>query len=897
MLCLQMNIKNRYLITVFLSLFLVLFSHFSFSQSIIYGNVKVAKESSSSFGINILIKNPKSLSTISYGISDEKGNFSIKVQSDSDSLVVYFRSLSTRERQIIISNNTQELFVELEEGIQEIPEFTLKSVKNPVTFKNDTLSYAVEGFTNQNDRVIADILRKLPGIEVLESGMILYEGKGIQKFYIDGMDLLEGKYNLASRNLPSDAVESIQILENHQPLRVLDSLVFSDRASLNLKLKRKNVWIGTGTAGLGVSPLLYEGKLIPMIFRNDLQMLFNAQSNNAGKDIGQELNVLTLEDIQENIGKQTNFRPYFGLPTLWAPSIKQERFLFNQSQMVSANVLKRNQGGTDLRTNISYLHDSHRQQGGVNTAYFLPNDTIQLVELHQNRLLVRELDGEISWIKNEKKSYLKNNLNFNIINNKELGVSRLNEVNWDKKANLPLLSLSNSFQTLKPVGKQLLNIKSDVGFRQTNQNFVVSPGSFEEQLNNRMPYESLNQEIGYQSIFAHHSIGMTKGLPKSWSYSGNIGLLYETESLQSDLEKMVGDSEMIISEPFVNDLTYRKVKSYLNSQLNLKKEDFNLEIKLPLSYLDIKVEDGLLTQQSEVSRLILEPQLYIKYFFTGKWNTTLRLFRKNDFKGINDIYYGFIVRNFRTFQQRSTSVPEVLRHSLNYGINYRDPINSIFSSLNYNYVDTRMNTIMESEVVASGELLYQTLDMYNRGTSHLTNFRISKYLPLFKSNLTLSGSYQQRTNEQIINSVLSEVKYELLGSGLELQINPARIANFTYKANLNYINSQIGERTIGGIRQFNHIASLNIFIQENQTATFNWEHYDNRLSGNRDLTGFLDIMYQYKIKNSRWDLSIHGQNILNNSNFGTFTADLFFIRQQSFQLRPRQVMLFVNFAF
>ncbi|HSJ66398.1 MAG TPA: hypothetical protein VK921_01935 [Anditalea sp.] len=867
------------------------------AQSIISGKVKVKNESLSSFEINILVKNPKSLSTISYGITDNNGIFSIQVQSDSDSLLIVFRSLTTQEQQFMIANITQNLLVELEEGIQEIPEFTLKSIKNPVTYKDDTLSYSVEDFTNQNDRVVADILKKLPGIEVLENGKIMYEGMGIQKFYIDGMDLLEGKYNLASKNLSADAVESIQILENHQPLRVLDSLVFSERASLNLKLKRKNVWVGTGTAGLGVSPFLYEWKVSPMTFRNDLQMLYNVQSNNSGKDIGKELNMLTMEDLQEKIGAQANFKPWFGLPMLWAPSIKQERFLFNQSQMVSANVLKRNQGGTDLRTNISYLHDSHRQKGGIATTYFLPYDTIKLIESHQNRFLTSELDAELSWIKNEKKSYLKNIFNLNLLNNKEVGISSLNEVSWDQNANLPLLSISNSFQTLKPVGRQLLNIKSDVGFRQTNQNFEVKPGSFEEQLTDDMPYERLNQEINYQSIFAHHSIGITKGLPKNWSYTGNIGILYESEMMQSSLETLIRDNGMVVPEPFLNDLTYLQVKSYFNSQLNLNQEDFNLQLKIPLSYLDINVNDGLLTQQSKVSRLIMEPQLFMKYFLTGKWNTILRLTRINDFKGINDIHYGFIVRNFRTFQQRSTSVPEVLSHRLNYGINYRDPINSIFSSLNYIYVDTRLNTIMVSDVAPSGEVYYQTLDMNNKGTSHLTNLRISKYLPFVKTNLTISTNYQQRINEQIINSVLTDVKYEFFGSGIEFQVNPAKTANFSYKANLNYINSHIGERNPGKIRQFNHVLTLDIFIKENQSATVKWEHYDNRLTENRDLTGFVDVIYQYKFNNSRWDLSLYGQNILNKSNFGTFTADSFFVREQSFLLRPRQVMLYLNFAF
>ncbi|MGY6522712.1 MAG: hypothetical protein ACXIUD_13345 [Mongoliitalea sp.] len=887
---------NQY-IFFFTSLYFMLLLPQVYAQTKLSGTVKKVNESQDAFGVNVLVKNPYNQATISFGVTNESGFFELQVKAESDSLLVLFRSLTTRDYQMIIPNKSQQLAVVLEEGIQEIPEFTIKSIKNPISFKNDTLSYSVEGFINQQDRVIADILRKLPGIEVLANGRILYEGKGIQKFYIDGMDLLEGKYNLASNNLPVDAVESIQILENHQPMRVLDSLVFSDRASLNLKLKRKNVWVGTGTLGVGASPLMYEGKLSPMTFRDDLQMLFNAQSNNSGKDIGKELTVLTLEDLQENVTKQSNFKPWFGLIPLWVPSINEERFLFNQSQLFSANVLKRNKVGADFRANISYFHDNHRQEGGINTTFFLPNDPLQLTELHQNRFLTRALDGDFSWIKNDKKSYLKNNLNVNILNNSELGVSLFNNTNWNQAVDLPLATISNSFHTIRPIGKQLVNIKSDISFRQTNQNFDLSPGSFTEALNNNLPYERLNQGLEYQSLFALHSLGITKGLGKNWSYTGDVGFLFERNQMTSDLNTLVDTQEQMQSELFTNDLVYRQLKPYLNSQLNLKQDNFNLQFKLPISYLDIQVNDDLLVQQSNVSRILLEPQLFMKYFLSGKWNTTARISRTNDFKGIHDIHYGFILRNFRTFQQRATLVPEVLSHKLTYAINYRDPINSIFSNVSYTYSHQVMNTIMDSEVASSGEVFYQSLDRENVGTSHLFNVRVSKYLPLFKSNVTWNGNFQRRENEQIINSELSDIRYELVGTGLELQIRPIQLANFSNKTNVNLINSEIGERRTGSIQQLTNSSSLDVFLSDKHTFSIKWEYYDNRLSGSRDVTGFLDMDYRFKLENKKWDISIRGQNLLNSTNFETFTADSFFIRQQNFLLRPRQVLLFVNVSF
>jgi hypothetical protein len=65
----------------------------------------------------------------------------------------------------------------------------------------------VNSFSKEQDRSIGDVLKRMPGIEVPD-GKILYQGKAINKYYIEGLDLLEGKYNLANDNLPYQEVSS-----------------------------------------------------------------------------------------------------------------------------------------------------------------------------------------------------------------------------------------------------------------------------------------------------------------------------------------------------------------------------------------------------------------------------------------------------------------------------------------------------------------------------------------------------------------------------------------------------------------------------------------------------------------------------------------------------------------
>ena len=55
---------------------------------------------------------------------------------------------------------------------------------------NDTLVYSVAGFRQQQDRSIADVIAKMPGLNVAADGTIEYQGRPISKFYVEGMDLL-----------------------------------------------------------------------------------------------------------------------------------------------------------------------------------------------------------------------------------------------------------------------------------------------------------------------------------------------------------------------------------------------------------------------------------------------------------------------------------------------------------------------------------------------------------------------------------------------------------------------------------------------------------------------------------------------------------------------------------
>jgi hypothetical protein len=186
------------------------------------------------------------------------------------------------KKSITISSAAQTADFKLSAFSGNLPNVTVNS--RPLLRKDgNTLNYDVQSFSNAQDRTIGDVIKKLPGAEVAENGQISVGGKPINRFYIDGDNLLDGRYNIATKSIPTDAVSKIQVLENHQPTKVLKDLTRSDQAAMNIVLKdnsRLRV-MGTGDAAFG-TPRVYNVSINAMLFKKQVKFINYTNLNNSG---------------------------------------------------------------------------------------------------------------------------------------------------------------------------------------------------------------------------------------------------------------------------------------------------------------------------------------------------------------------------------------------------------------------------------------------------------------------------------------------------------------------------------------------------------------------------------------------------------------------------------------
>ena len=163
--------------------------------------------------------------------TDNKGVFSIIPKADADSLSFRLMGYESRTLPITADFSCVRLrtkATQLKDVIVEAPD---------IYARGDTLVFNVAKYANAKDNAIIDVIKRLPGIKVEDDGTIKYQGKPINKFYLDGNDFIGGQYGLATNNISHKDVASVEVMENHQPVKALEGIEFPEEAGINLKLK------------------------------------------------------------------------------------------------------------------------------------------------------------------------------------------------------------------------------------------------------------------------------------------------------------------------------------------------------------------------------------------------------------------------------------------------------------------------------------------------------------------------------------------------------------------------------------------------------------------------------------------------------------------------------------
>ncbi len=248
----------------------------------------------------VVLLNPSDSTLVKFGITNQEGKFKIPQIKAGDYLVqtaflsykTLYQPLKVEGGQALIDLGT----LVLEEKTETLNEVVIKGESIPIQIKKDTIEYNASSFKTQQNAVVEELLKQLPGVEVEEDGTIKAQGEEVNKVLVDGKEFFGDDPKIATKNLPADAIDKVQVFDKKSDQAVFTGIEDGQRdKTINLALKEdhKNGIFGNIMAGYGTDNL-YDSKANLNRFNKKSQLSLIGSFNNINKQsfsIGDYLNM------------------------------------------------------------------------------------------------------------------------------------------------------------------------------------------------------------------------------------------------------------------------------------------------------------------------------------------------------------------------------------------------------------------------------------------------------------------------------------------------------------------------------------------------------------------------------------------------------------------------------
>lgn len=724
---------------------------------------------------------------ITFNQSDSKGNYTIVFPDTLNCAQLYleFTSIGFKKQTRTIKDSNLEneklvFDIQMAESVFELEEVIIRQPQKSFQVKKDTTIYQVNKYATDGQEKMEDVLKKMPGIDVDQNGVISYNGKIIDKILVDGDEFFSKNYTVLSKNVNSNLVDQVEAIDNYNDNNVLKGISISDKTILNFKLneKSKASLFGSVDFGLGSNKrYLLNTSLFSFVKKNKIGFISNINN------ISQDALGATEYDLNQNykefvsaVQLTGNIIPVgYSLPI--AIDYNDKQYVLNSSETGALQFNRALSKKINLNFNTIFNFDKKFVDKTSETTY-LNFDTVYNYLEDGNFILKPtyfktniNLDYEVNpaslinyqaSFSSIKTHYLFDVL-FNNINVNEDVKSTYSEFLRDLSQ-----SLTYSFRINKTSAfsfeafLNLDNVKANNNI-DTNRftDFIIADyTSLDQKLNRRSNESSLAAK--YYTIFNRHTF--------------NANLRYNGIS-----NNMLNERNFSFAEE--ND------KPVLNTQYDIKGVYIELQDLMRFGKFDLTALLRLGRPNFSFSNnegLIQKKNWYFLPKFTVKFSPSLYTYlrfnfeRKDVYSNISDIYPNLLLYNYSTFYKSYPVLNKNTQNTVSFNFKHSDDnrqldinFQSLYQNMSSPYVPSlffKANFFINNNIANLGSTYYFT-----------NKFYIDKYIPFLRSTIRTGGSF---SSNKII-SVINENRYNNLLNTYNYNIR----LSTTFKGALNFSGS------------------------------------------------------------------------------------------------------------
>lgn len=807
-------------------------------------------------GAIIQVRNNATHKIIRFGKTNGTGSFALEADNDC---YLEIAMLGFKKQYISKLVENRPLHIVMQEESFTLKDVTVKASK--VRERGDTITYNVGTFADRNDRSIGDVLARIPGFEVnKQNGQVLYEGKPISKFYIEGLDMLGGKYGVATNSLPQVDVGSVQVMKNHQPIHVLEDFTFTDETAINIRMKEgaKSHWVTSmnGAAGMNSNTGLWKLETFGLRLKSDFQTMLTYKTNNIGQNIGKETTSLFHLDDMESPSD------YISLSPPETPSLSESRTLFNRSHSVTVNTMKRLNESSQVNMQLIYNNNRQTANGEKLTEYFLPDGTRTIDNQKDYLQKDNELYTLVKYEKNSDRQYLNNSISGDFTWSRQWLEER-GTANHLQYARKPEYDIKDNLYIIRKYGRSLVSFYSD--------NRIVSrPQS--------LSVDSLFQHISQQTYSTNtYVMGGTK--IGKFNLSMKAGLKAAVHHIESGMTGLPDAFGLL-----TDDVHFSYARLYIEPILDYKTRDIHIEITPATEYLHEQYSEDKGRHQ-----LLFSPDISIHWYATPRLRFSLNGNSSVEPSDPSRFHRALILQDFQYINQGWAGYRHDKSRSIGGGMGYNDALHAVHAILSVTR-SFKTSPYTMTRQFEGDYIILSAVEQKTKSDSWQADLIASKGINLWNGVINLRTLYFNNNSTLLQNSIPTRFNSQMLNARTGLDFSFWKDMHLRYGLTFSQSRMKMEQSAKAtNIHNWKHDLSLTMPIQ---LLTFDLaaEYYHNEtMPGNYKDFFLTDVKVGYKFRH--FDLTLSLSNLLNNNTYSYVVVSDLIRNSSTNHIRGREFLI------